>query len=66
MFKLKNLLSIIIPILFLSGPLSAWAYTNKVAGTQYQINKHFIPRGELGFSASRTRLFGGLHFRFDL
>ena len=44
-------------------PKDMW---NFVVGTQYQINKHFMMRAEVGFLASRTQFIGGLQYRFGL
>jgi hypothetical protein len=44
-------------------PKDMW---NFIVGTQYQINKHFMIRGEFGFLASRTQFIGGLQYRFGL
>jgi hypothetical protein len=44
-------------------PKDMW---NFVLGTQYQINKHFMIRAEVGFLASRTQFIGGLQYRFGL
>jgi len=41
----------------------AW---NLIAGSQYQINKHWMIRAEMGFLASRTQFIGGLQYRFGL
>ena len=42
-------------------PQDMW---NFVVGSQYQINKHFMLRAEVGFLASRTQFIGGLQYRF--
>ncbi|HTE29410.1 MAG TPA: hypothetical protein VK666_03490 [Chryseolinea sp.] len=39
---------------------------NFVVGAQYQLNKHFIFRSEVGFLSSRTQLLAGLQYRFGL
>ncbi len=44
-------------------PKDMW---NFVIGSQFQINKHFMLRAELGFLASRTQFIGGLQYRFGL
>jgi hypothetical protein len=44
-------------------PKDMW---NFIVGSQYQINKHFMIRGEFGFLASRTQFIGGLQYRFGL
>ena len=44
-------------------PQDMW---NFVVGSQYQINKHFMLRAEVGFLASRTQFIGGLQYRFGL
>jgi hypothetical protein len=44
-------------------PKDMW---NFIVGTQYQHNKHFMIRGEVGFLGSRTQLMVGLQYRFGL
>ena len=44
-------------------PKNMW---NFIVGTQYQINKHYMIRGEFGFLGSRTQFIGGLQYRFGL
>jgi hypothetical protein len=44
-------------------PKNMW---NFIVGSQYQINKHFMLRAEVGFLASRTQFIGGLQYRFGL
>ncbi len=44
-------------------PKDMW---NFVIGSQYQINKHFMIRAEMGFLGSRTQFIGGLQYRFGL
>jgi hypothetical protein len=44
-------------------PKDMW---NFLLGTQYQINKHFMLRGEVGFLGSRQQFIGGLQYRFGL
>ena len=39
---------------------------NFIVGTQYQINKHFMLRTEVGFLASRTQIMGSVQYRFGL
>jgi hypothetical protein len=39
---------------------------NFLLGAQYQINKHFMLRAEVGFLGSRTQFLGGLQYRFGL
>jgi hypothetical protein len=39
---------------------------NFIVGSQFQINKHFMLRTEVGFLASRTQFMGGLQYRFGL
>ena len=41
----------------------AW---NFIAGAQFQMNKHFMLRGEVGFLGSRTQVIAGLQYRFGL
>jgi len=44
-------------------PKDMW---NFIVGSQFQINKHFMVRAEVGFLASRTQFIGGLQYRFGL
>ena len=44
-------------------PKDMW---NFVIGTQYQHNKHWMLRAELGFLGSRTQVITGLQYRFGL
>ena len=44
-------------------PKDAW---NFIMGSQFQLNKHFMLRGEYGFLASRTQFLVGLQYRFGL
>ena len=39
---------------------------NFIVGSQYQINKHFMLRAEVGFLASRTQIMGSVQYRFGL
>jgi len=39
---------------------------NFIIGSQFQINKHWMLRGEYGFLGSRQQFLGGLQFRFGL
>jgi opacity protein-like surface antigen len=39
---------------------------NLIVGTQYQLNKHFMVRGEYGFTGSRTQFMVGMQYRFGL
>ena len=39
---------------------------NFVVGSQYQINKHYMLRAEVGFLGSRTQAIGMLQYRFGL
>jgi hypothetical protein len=39
---------------------------NFIVGSQFQINKHWMLRGEYGFLGSRQQFLGGLQFRFGL
>lgn len=41
----------------------AW---NFIVGGQYQLNKHFMLRGEVGFLGSRNQLLAGVQYRFGL
>jgi|WetSurSiteA1Bulk_404760.scaffolds.fasta_scaffold00498_8 hypothetical protein len=44
-------------------PKDMW---NFVVGSQFQINKHFMIRAEVGFLKSRTQFIGGLQYRFGI
>ena len=44
-------------------PKDPW---NFIVGSQYQLNKHFMLRGEYGFLGSRTQYIVGLQYRFGL
>ena len=44
-------------------PKDAW---NFIVGSQFQLNKHFMARGEYGFLGSRTQFLVGLQYRFGL
>lgn len=39
---------------------------NMIAGSQFQINKHFMVRAEIGFLASRTQFMVSTQYRFGL
>ncbi|PWJ42724.1 hypothetical protein [Sediminitomix flava] len=39
---------------------------NFIIGAQYQHNKHWMIRGEVGFLGERTQFIGGLQYRFGL
>lgn len=39
---------------------------NFIVGSQYQLNKHWMIRGEFGFLGTRTQFIGGLQYRFGL
>ena len=39
---------------------------NFIVGGQYQINTHWMIRGEYGFISARTQFLGGLQYRFGL
>lgn len=41
----------------------AW---NFIVGGQFQFNKHFMVRGEVGFLGSRTQVLTGIQYRFGL
>jgi hypothetical protein len=45
------------------APKDAW---NFIIGTQYQYNRHFMLRGEVGFLGSRTQVMTSLQYRFGL
>lgn len=44
-------------------PADMW---NFLLGTQYQLNRHFMFRGEVGFLGSRQQYLVGLQYRFGL
>ncbi len=44
-------------------PKNMW---NFIVGSQFQLNKHFMIRAEVGFLASRTQVMAGLQYRFGL
>ena len=44
-------------------PKDMW---NFIVGTQYQHNKHWMVRCELGFLGSRQQVIAGLQYRFGL
>ena len=44
-------------------PKDPW---NFIVGSQYQLNKHFMLRGEFGFLGSRTQFLVGMQYRFGL
>ena len=44
-------------------PKDAW---NFIVGSQYQLNKHWMLRGEYGFLGSRTQFLVGVQYRFGL
>lgn len=44
-------------------PKDMW---NFIVGSQFQINKHFMMRAEVGFLSSRTQVNAGLQYRFGL
>lgn len=44
-------------------PADMW---NFLLGTQFQYNKHWMVRAEVGFLGSRTQLLAGLQYRFGL
>jgi len=39
---------------------------NFIVGGQYQLNKHFMVRGEVGFLGTRTQAITGVQYRFGL
>ncbi|HRI61148.1 MAG TPA: hypothetical protein PK228_15520, partial [Saprospiraceae bacterium] len=45
------------------SPKDMW---NFIVGTQYQFNKHWMIRAEVGFLGSRTQVTTGLQYRFGL
>ncbi len=44
-------------------PKDPW---NFIIGSQYQLNKHWMLRGEVGFLGSRTQVITGVQWRFGL
>ena len=44
-------------------PKDPW---NFIIGSQFQLNKHWMIRGEVGFLGSRTQIITGLQYRFGL
>jgi hypothetical protein len=44
-------------------PKDKW---NFIIGSQFQLNKHFMLRAEVGFLGSRTQVIAGLQYRFGL
>ena len=44
-------------------PKDPW---NFIIGSQFQLNKHWMLRGEVGFLGSRTQIITGLQYRFGL
>lgn len=44
-------------------PKNMW---NMVVGSQFQLNKHIMIRGEYGFLGTRNQFVGGLQYRFGL
>ena len=44
-------------------PKDPW---NFIVGSQYQLNKHWMLRGEVGFLGSRIQYLAGLQWRFGL
>jgi hypothetical protein len=44
-------------------PKDPW---NFIIGSQYQLNKHWMIRGEVGFLGSRTQVITGVQWRFGL
>jgi len=44
-------------------PADMW---NFIIGSQYQLNKHWMLRGEFGFLGSRTQFNAGLQYRFGI
>ena len=44
-------------------PKDMW---NMVVGSQFQLNKHIMIRGEYGFLGTRNQFVGGLQYRFGL
>ncbi len=41
-------------------------YWNFIVGSQYQVNKHFMIRMEVGFLGSRNQIMTGIQYRFGL
>jgi hypothetical protein len=44
-------------------PADMW---NFIVGSQYQVNRHFMLRAEVGFLNSRTQVITGFQYRFGL
>lgn len=44
-------------------PADMW---NFIVGSQYQFNKHWMVRAEVGFLSARTQVLAGLQYRFGL
>ena len=44
-------------------PRNKW---NFIVGSQFQLNKRWMIRGEVGFLGSRTQILGGLQYRFGI
>src|SRR6478735_2643605 len=44
-------------------PKDPW---NFIIGSQYQLNKHWMLRGEVGFLGSRSQIIAGVQYRFGL
>jgi hypothetical protein len=44
-------------------PADKW---NFIIGSQYQLNRHWMARGEFGFLGSRTQVTAGIQYRFGL
>ena len=44
-------------------PKDPW---NFIIGSQFQLNKHWMLRGEVGFLGSRTQVIAGIQWRFGL
>jgi hypothetical protein len=44
-------------------PKDPW---NFIIGSQFQLNKHWMLRGEVGFLGSRTQIIAGVQYRFGL
>ena len=44
-------------------PKDPW---NFIIGSQFQLNKHWMLRGEVGFLGSRTQVIAGVQCRFGL
>jgi hypothetical protein len=45
------------------APKDMW---NFIVGSQFQLNKHWMLRGEFGFMGSRQQFIGGIQYRFGL